>query len=73
MKALHRLKYLLSEGFYLFAFTYSKPKQKIWIEYSFNKTLSSKNTIEEEFENISEEEYETCKEIYYSQIVIKDS
>ena len=58
------MKYLLTEGFHLFSLTYSKPKKKAWIEYSPVKTISSKNTTEEEFENVSLQEFVKCKELY---------
>jgi len=63
-----RLRYLFNEGFYLFALSYSQIEQKGWLEYAPIKTLSSKNTTEEEFEDITLREFKKCKSLYHKGI-----
>ena len=62
-KALARIQYLLTEGFYLFAFTYDHNLKKAWVEYSTGPTISSNSTVEEIFGQVSPKEAEKCKDI----------
>jgi len=61
-----KLKHLHAEGFYLFAISYLEPKQTGWIEYSREKTVSSIDTQEKRFTNISQKEYDKCFDLFHT-------
>ena len=71
-KLYSRIKYLANEGFYLFAISYFKETQQVWIEYATRKILNSKDAKRERFRNITPQEYKNANQLFKQMVNKKE-